>query len=100
MKNVAIKDNIEFFVESFQLDTWIDKDDIVYVVINTYWEPQEIELPGLLDLFTWKMVVNTMEEDSIMKDKKLMTDRHCTIGPRSAMVFVAEKNKLKCIKQP
>lgn len=28
--SASIKDNIDFFVESFQLDTWIDKDDIVY----------------------------------------------------------------------
>lgn len=69
------------------------EDDIVYVVINSYWEPQQIELPGLLDLFTWKMAVNTMEENSIIRGGKLMTDRHCTIGPRSAMVFVAVKNK-------
>lgn len=68
-----------------------DEDDIVYVVINSYWESQQIELPGLLDLFTWKMVVNTMEEDSIMRGEVLMHDRHCTIGPRSAMVFVAKK---------
>ncbi len=68
-----------------------DKDDIVYVVINSYWEPQKIELPGLLGMFIWDKVVDTFEEDSILKEKHLISEGICTIGPRSAQVFVAEK---------
>ena len=66
-------------------------DDIVYVVINSYWENQKIQLPGLLERFNWKMVVDTYQEDSIIAEEKLITGGSCVIGPRSAMVFVAEK---------
>jgi glycogen operon protein len=70
-----------------------DVDDMVYVVVNSYWGQQEIELPGLLGLFKWKLVVDTFEENSILEEGKLMENGKCTIGPRSALVFVAEPVK-------
>lgn len=69
------------------------EDDMVYVVINSYWESQSIELPGLLGLYTWHQLVDTFEEESILKEKKPIPESICTIGPRSALVFVAEKNE-------
>ena len=68
------------------------KDDIVYAVINSYWEEQEITLPDLLGIFTWKIVVNTMEKDSIIREEKLITSGRFKIGPRSSAAFVAVKN--------
>lgn len=68
-----------------------EEDDIVYVVTNAYWGEQVIELPRLMDVFTWKMVVDTGKEDSIIREEKLVPDRRCTIGPRASMVFVAVK---------
>lgn len=68
-----------------------EEDDIVYMVINSYWGEQVIELPKLMG-FTWEMVVNTGEEDSIIREGKSVLDGRCTIGPRASMVFVAVKN--------
>lgn len=70
-----------------------EKDDMVYVVINAYWEPQQIEIPGLLGLFQWKKMIDTNEEASIIRDDCVVSDGRCTIGARSAMVFVAEQIK-------
>lgn len=68
-------------------------DDMVYFAVNSYWGEQEIELPGLMNLFNWKMIVNTALEDSIIREEKLISDGKCTIGPRSAMVFTAVKKQ-------
>lgn len=69
-----------------------DEDDIVYTVINSYWGEQVIELPKLMD-FTWKMVVNTWEKDSIIREEKMIPEGCCSIGPRSSMVFIAVKKQ-------
>lgn len=65
-------------------------DDIVYVIINAYWEEQEIELPDLMGKFIWTKTVDTMEENSILESPEAMESGTCTIGPRSAMIFVAK----------
>lgn len=69
-----------------------DVDDFVYFVVNSYWGEQIIELPNLMN-YTWKMVVNTALEDSIISEEKLISDGKCTIGPRSSMVFTAVKKQ-------
>lgn len=69
------------------------RDDIVYTVINAYWEPQKIELPKLMGRFTWKMVVDTSEKESIQKEGKMIPEGNCIMGPRSSMVFVAVKKE-------
>lgn len=35
------------------------QDDIVYVLVNAYWEPVEVELPGLPNRMKWKLAVDT-----------------------------------------
>lgn len=68
-----------------------NKDDIVYAVVNSYWGEQEIELPKLMDVFAWKIVVNTSLENSIITEEKLIPGGKCVIGPRASMVFEAVK---------
>lgn len=67
-------------------------DDFVYFAVNSYWGEQVIELPDLMN-YTWKMVVDTALEDSILQDELLISSGKCTIGPRSAMVFTAVKKQ-------
>ncbi len=69
-----------------------EKDDIVYFVVNSYWEKQVVVLPELMGRFTWKMVINTMEEESIIREGKMIPEGRIEIGPRSSAVFVAVKN--------
>lgn len=62
------------------------RDDVIYLAINTYWEEIEIELPELPRRERWKMVINTFEENSIMKENCFVGNK-INIGPRSVMIF-------------
>lgn len=43
-----------------------DGDDIVYLGINTWWEDTEIRLPVLPVHLSWRLAVNTSQEDSAL----------------------------------
>ena len=90
------------FVEQFPWDSRVvgvmfagrkapsKKDDIVYVLFNSYWETQEVLLPELGNQLHWKCVVNTSFEDSILKKTMAQSvGERILIGPRSAMVLEA-----------
>ena len=66
------------------------EDDIIFIALNTFWEDQDIELPGLPLGRKWSIVVNTDYEHEINKDYNQCTrwqgERHVTMGPRSAIV--------------
>ena len=40
-------------------DTTRQKDDVLYLAMNMYWEPLEIELPALECGCRWAVLVNT-----------------------------------------
>ncbi len=64
------------------------QDDIVYVVINAYWEAQAIRLPRLIHNAKWKCVVDTWCPDSIMpEDIDCVKGAIIEIGPRTTMVL-------------
>lgn len=66
------------------------KDDIIYVVINSHWEEAKVELPSLQDQYKWKKVIHTWEEDSISLKKgktPVYVEGEFTVGPRSLAVF-------------
>ena len=46
-----------------------DKDDTVYLAINSYWEGLSIKLPELNLGLCWRKVVDTFEEDSILSER-------------------------------
>lgn len=66
-----------------------NEDDMIYMAVNAYWEKQALELPQLPAPFIWFKMVDTMAEESVFQDGLEMTENACTMGPRSAVVFIA-----------
>lgn len=66
-----------------------NKDDLVYMAINSYWEDQQIWLPPLPEPYSWKMAVYT---DSA--DPRQFKDNTLVMGPRSVAVFEAVQKTL------
>lgn len=62
------------------------KDDIIYLAINAYWESLEVTLPELPLGMHWYMVCNTYLEEQ----KKIRADETFLAGERSALVLIAE----------
>ncbi len=64
------------------------EDDIVYVAINAFWEPQTITLPRLINNAKWKRVIDTFEPNSIMPhETECISGTSLEIGPRTVMVL-------------
>lgn len=71
------------------------KDDIIYLAVNTFWEPQSMEIPKLLPGHCWRIGVNTgvpegeqctwIEKDMPFVNGKLL------IGARSVIVLFAKE---------
>lgn len=67
------------------------RDDIVYVALNAYWEPQSVKLPDLRVGMAWYYEVNTYAEQSIVKQNGAkLKGNTITINPRSAIVLTAK----------
>ncbi|MDD2973292.1 MAG: glycogen debranching protein GlgX [Lachnospiraceae bacterium] len=64
------------------------KNEILYLGINTYWEMQKVELPELPTGMCWKVLVDTYQEKSIVKDS-IQLYREMEIQPRSVMILAA-----------
>ena len=71
-----------------------EKDDIVYMAINSYWEPEEIQLPKLSEGMNWHLAADT----STGKNKKYTYEEkempaieyNYILKDRSVAVFVAK----------
>lgn len=64
------------------------EDDIVYVAINAYWEPQTIRLPRLIHNAKWKCVVDTFCENSVMPaETKCIMGQTIEVESRTAMIL-------------
>lgn len=72
-------------------DTAKSADDLVYVALNTYWEPVSITLPKLQNRGTWYVSVNTAgDQKGNFYYKEGMEPRvrgAFTMPPRSVVVF-------------
>lgn len=65
-----------------------NRDDLVYLAVNAFWEPQQIELPQLGDGEFWIPSVDTARGGaSIIKGEEILTERLYVCGPRSVAVF-------------
>lgn len=65
------------------------QDDLVYLAVNAFWEPQQIELPQLGQGSFWIPAVDTNRgKGSIIKGKELLTEQVYVCGPRSVTVFI------------
>lgn len=71
------------------------EDEIIYMAINTYWEAVTFTLPDVSVKYGWMKVIDTMNEESWLEDKKLfIKGNECIIGERTVMVFKAAKYKI------
>lgn len=66
------------------------RDDVVYLGVNAYWEPLDIELPSLGDKYSWKLIIDTDRDKSYTeKENIVIGDGKYRIGPRSVIVAVS-----------
>lgn len=63
-----------------------EHDDIVYVAINTFWDPVHISLPQI-SYGEWRQVVDTFEEQSVMATPAPVGG-DIVMQPRSVRIFV------------
>lgn len=61
-------------------------DELVYLAVNSFWEPQTITLPKAPEGKRFYMVIDTYREDSVVQDV-IPVDGPFTIMPRSVAVF-------------
>lgn len=68
-----------------------EKDDIVYIAINTYWRAMELMLPVLPVPLEWHVVVNTGDpvQTCYAEEKSVPVKNALLIGGRSVIVLTA-----------
>lgn len=67
-----------------------EKEDIVYLAVNVYWEHVSIELPRLPEGKYWQVCVNTaLEGEDCMRETRIRTE--FVMAPRSVAVFISPK---------
>ncbi len=66
-----------------------EKEDLVYVAVNSHWHPAEITLPDLPEGYIWKIAVNTGDPVCQTFEKKKMptAGKQLLLGERSVIVF-------------
>lgn len=68
------------------------KDDIVYLAINVYWEARTVFLPELPDDMEWFLTVNTKAEGEEYKEDPVpIQEKRILAGERSVIVLTAGK---------
>ena len=88
-----LPENARTFAISFAgYDMEKGSDDLVYVAINSYWEPVPITLPKLQNRGTWHMAVNTAGDKKgkyyYREGKEPRVNGKYTMPPRSVVVFI------------
>lgn len=67
-----------------------EKEDIVYLAINVFWEHVSIELPRLPENKYWQVCVNTaLEGEDSVKATRIKTE--FVMAPRSVAIFISPK---------
>ena len=69
-------------------------DDVVYLAVNAYWEPVELELPKLPGVMQWRIAVNTAAEGSACftkdRNRQMVIEEKLRLEPRSVVILLAE----------
>ncbi len=72
-----------------------DSDDIIYIGVNTYWEPQLVIMPNLPPDYQWKVIVNTAYADGHEffepGDGIIQKNERVELSPRSVIILKALK---------
>ena len=72
-------------------DTDRDREDIVYVVINAYWEAITVTLPDLPEGMRWCVHANTGEKENFFITPVLLEQKQILVGERSVMVLTGQE---------
>ena len=71
------------------------QDDIVYVIINAFWEPVEVTLPTLPAGMEWKMAVDTgNEKKGFYEEPVVIGQSEIEVRERTVMVVTAYRYNL------
>lgn len=66
------------------------KDEIIYIGINAFWQPMNIELPSLAGKYKWQIIINTMDEAGYIEEKAIfLIGNQFEIPERTVVVFKA-----------
>ena len=69
-----------------------EEEDIVYLGINAFWKPQQIELPALPANRYWIPVVDTAREEETVIGQEEILDRNVYVmGVRSVLICVVKR---------
>ena len=71
------------------------KDDIIYIIMNTYWEPQNVGLPELKIGIQWELVIDTFQEESVQIGKSIVVRESLLVEPRTVKILHANPVKLR-----
>lgn len=70
-------------------DDETDKDDIVFLSINAYWESVTQQLPQLPVNMRWEIVVDTYKTHSILTEPEKVQNQAILLQPRSVQILTA-----------
>jgi len=71
------------------------EDDFILICINTFWENQNMSLPGLPQGFTWNVAVDTWFDHGEDTDYNKLTERYdntVVVKPRSLVILNSVRN--------
>ncbi len=72
-------------------------DDMILILVNTFWENQTMTLPDLPQNFTWNVAVDTWYDHEEGTDYNKLTERYdknIIVKPRSVIILNSVKNDL------
>ena len=78
-------------------DSKAEKDDVVFIAMNMFWESTYIELPILPTGYEWQIELNTMNKHSskeeYVRENRLNEKNGLSVSPRTVVVAVMTENK-------
>lgn len=91
-ENTNLPENTRTFAISFAgYDREKGRDDIIYMAINTYWEPVTITLPNLNHRGVWHLSVDTYGDEAgqyvYPRGKEPRIDGSYVMRPRTVVIF-------------
>ena len=71
-----------------------DRDTLIYVAVNAYWEEQRFTLPVLPDGFRWRLAFDSGGFSADPgKELPLKDQSGITLGPRSTAVLIGNEDE-------
>lgn len=68
------------------------RDDILYLAMNMFWEPVELQLPELPAPYCWYPAVDTFRgAEAVIRKEELLADRRYVLQSRSVCVFLVKE---------